>query len=72
MAKAGFDIKRLKLTEATQAWIERERLMQPNKSAQEIIRERLHNIAVKEIQGATVLVGICARLGIRGDDGGQS
>lgn len=71
MSKATFDIKRLKLTAETDAWLERECALHPEKSAQEIVRDRLHAMALKEIQGANVLVGICARRGIRGDGGGQ-
>lgn len=69
--KADFDLKRLKLTEETQAWLEAERV-KLNKKPQEIVRDRLHEIALGEIDSATVLVGIVHRRGIRGAGGGQS
>lgn len=70
--KADFDIKRLKLTEATQAWLEAEVAKHPEKTPQEIVRDRLHSFALREIRSATVLSGIAARRGIRGDEEGHS
>lgn len=70
MSKATYQVKQLKLTEATEAWLESECAKHPEKKAQQILRECLHEMALKEIHGATVLTGIVARRGIRGDDGG--
>lgn len=72
MSKTPFDLKRLKLTEAAQAWIEAECAMHPGKTAQEIVRDTLHELALERLKGASVFVGIAARRGIRGDGGGQS
>jgi hypothetical protein len=72
VSKAKYQVKQLKLTEHTQAWLEAECAKHPEKKPQQILRERLHEIAMREIHGATVLNGIVARLGIRGDGGGSS
>lgn len=72
MPKANYQVKQLKLTECTEAWLEAEVAKNPQKTPQQILRERLHEIALREIHGATVLTGIVARRGIRGDGGGQS
>lgn len=74
MAKASYQVKQLKLTEATEAWLEAECAKHPKLTPQQILRDRLHALAVREIHGATVLTGIVARrgiTGIRGDGGGQ-
>lgn len=65
--KATYQVKSLLLTEATEAWLEAEQAKNPTLSPQEIIRIRLHEIALGEIRSATVLLGIAARLGIRSD-----
>jgi hypothetical protein len=65
VSKADHDLKRLKITEATRAWLEAEQAKHPELTAQEIVRDRLHAIALKEIHAATVLSGIAARRGIR-------
>jgi hypothetical protein len=70
--KAEFDLKRLKLTEATQAWIEAECAINPAKTPQEIVRSVLHEIALEKLRGASVFVGVAARRGIRGDDEGRN
>jgi hypothetical protein len=71
MSKTPFDLKRLKLTETTQAWIEAELADTPEKTAQEIVRDELHSMALRTLRKATVFTGIAARRGIRGDDGGH-
>lgn len=71
MSKAKYQLKQLKLTEATEAWLEAECAKHPHLTPQQIVRDRLHQLALKEIQGATVLAGIAARRGIRGDGGGN-
>jgi len=70
--KAEFDLKRLKLTDASKAWLEAECQLNPGKSPQEIVRAVLHEIALEKLRGASVFVGVAARRGIRGDGGGQS
>lgn len=72
MAKASYQVKQLKLTEATEAWLESECAKHPELKPQQILRDRLHQFALNEIHGATVLTGIVARRGIRGDGGGSS
>lgn len=75
LSKAKYQLKQLKLTEATEAWLEAECAKHPELKPQQIVRETLHKMALKEIQGATVLTGIVARrgiAGIRGDDGGNA
>lgn len=72
MSKASYQIKQLKLTAATEAWLEAECAMHPELTPQQILRDCLHTMALKKIQGANVLTGVAARLGIRGDGGGSS
>lgn len=69
--KATYQVKDLRLTQATEAWIEAELTKNPSLTAQEIVRSRLHLMALGEIRSATVLIGIAARRGIRGDGEGQ-
>lgn len=72
MGKATYQVKQLKLTEATEAWLEAECAKHPEKTPQQILRDRLHELALNEIHGATVLTGIVARRGIRGDGWGRN
>ena len=65
--KATYQLKSLLLTEATEAWLEAEGIKHPELKPQEIIRDRLHQIAMADIRAATVLSGIVARRGIRSD-----
>lgn len=67
--KATYQIKDIKVTEATEDWLEAECIKHPNLTAQEIIRGRLHVIAVQEIHAAKLLAGIVSRREIRGDEG---
>jgi len=69
--KGSWHVKGLLFTEATQAWIEAERIKHPNLSAQEIIRNRLHEMAINDIRHATVLSGIAAQKKIRIDEDGN-
>jgi hypothetical protein len=71
MSKTPFDLKRLKLTDAAQAWIEW-RAKASGKTPQEVVRDELHAMALKQIHEATLLSGIAATRGIRGDGGGQT
>ncbi len=71
MAKATYQVKDIKLTSETEAWLEAECEKHPEKTAQQIIREQLHVIALRDIHAAKVLVGIVSRREIRGDDGGN-
>lgn len=70
--KATWQLKDIKLTEATEDWLEAERAKHPELSPQQIIRERLHSMALKEIHAAKVLAGIVSRREIRGEGGGSS
>lgn len=72
MSKATYDLKRLKFTELGEAWIEAECAKNPHLTPQEIVRKAIHELALRELQGASVFVGIAARRGIRGDGGGQT
>lgn len=70
--KATYQVKDIKLTEATEDWLEAECIKHPQMTAQEILRGRLHEIALKDIHAAKVLAGIVSRRGIRGDGGGSN
>jgi hypothetical protein len=75
MSKANYQVKQLKLTEATEAWIESELASSDElekRTAQSLIRDELHKLALRKLRKASVLVGIAARRGIRGDGGGHS
>lgn len=71
MSKTPFDLKRIKLTEEAQACIESECQQNTELTAQAIVRDVMHEWALRKIRMATVLSGIVARRGIRRDDGGQ-
>lgn len=65
--KATYQLKSLLLTEATEAWLEAEQVKHPELKPQEILRNRLHEMALRDIRSASVLMGIAARRGIRGE-----
>jgi hypothetical protein len=67
--KAVHQVKDIKVTDATKDWLEAECIKHPELTAQEIIRKRLHEIALKEIEAAKVLIGVVSRREIRGDGG---
>lgn len=67
--KATYQVKDIKLTDATEDWLEAELVKHPELSAQQIVRDKMHEIAAKEIHAAKVLTGIVSRREIRGDGG---
>ena len=69
LPKATYQVKDIKVTDATEDWLEAECIKHPEMTAQEILRNRLHDMALKEIQAAKVLAGIVSRREIRGDHG---
>jgi hypothetical protein len=71
MAKATYQLKDIKLTGATEAWLEAECEKHPEKTPQQIVREKLDEIALRDIHAAKVLVGIISRREFRGDGGGS-
>ena len=64
------DIKRLKLTKVTLRWLRAE-AERTGYSAQEIAREKLHRIAVKEIHAARLLFSETADEDITRDSRGR-
>lgn len=62
--KGTWQVKALLLTEATEVWVEAQQLKHPERSPQEILRLRLHEIASQEIRDATVLNRLAARRGL--------
>jgi len=72
LPKATYQVKDIKLTEAAEDWLEAECIKHPEMTAQEIVRGKLHEIALKEIHAAKVLSGIVSRREIRGDGGGNA
>lgn len=72
LPKATYQVKDIKLTEATEDWLEAEHAKHPELSVQEIVRAKLHEFALKEIHAAKVLSGIVSRREIRGDSGGRN
>lgn len=62
------DLKRLKVTPETRAWLQAESLTS-GRSRQEIARDALHEIALAKIRAAKVLAGLApdeARVGASG------
>lgn len=64
------DLKRLKVTAATRAWLTA-RSRSSGKSKQEIARDALHALAVKDIHAAKVLVRLAPDEDFDGDGGGR-
>jgi hypothetical protein len=64
------DLKRLKITAETRAWLQAE-AHSTGRSQQEIARDMLHNVALEKIRAAKVLVGLAPAEGHIGDAGGQ-
>ncbi len=64
------DLKRLKITAETRAWLAAE-ARQSQRTMQQVARDELHRIAVTRIHAAKVLVSLAPREG-RDGDGGDS
>lgn len=64
------DLKRLKITAETRAWLSAE-ARRTRRSPQEIAREALHTIALDRIAGAKVLVALVLGKGHFGDARGR-
>jgi ATP phosphoribosyltransferase regulatory subunit HisZ len=71
MAKADADLKRLRISKATRAWLQAEATT-TNLSQQEIVRAVLHEIALKKIRAAKVLAALATDAGHERDDEGHS
>lgn len=64
------DLKRLKVTRETRAWLQAE-AHSTGRSQQEIARDELHFIAVGKIRAAKVLTALAPAEAHSGDGGGQ-
>ncbi len=64
------DLKRLKVTEETRAWLAATS-RSTGKSQQEIARDALHSLAVREIHAAKVLVRMAPDEALDRDSGGR-
>lgn len=64
------DLKRLKITAETRAWLAAE-AHSTGRSQQEIARDALHEIATRRIHAARVLVSMSPSEGHGGDDQGR-
>lgn len=64
------DLKRLKVTAETRAWLTAAARIS-GKSQQEIARDALHSLAVKEIHAAKVLVRLAPDEALDRDSGGR-
>lgn len=71
MSSDLFDLKRLKVTSETRAWLQA-KAMRTGKSQQEIAREALHEKALQELDDARVMVALDPRKAHIGDVGGHS
>jgi hypothetical protein len=60
------DLKRLKITAETQAWLQAE-AKKTGKSQQEIARDVLHGIALEQIRGARLLLALAPPQAHAGD-----
>jgi hypothetical protein len=65
------DLKRLKVTAETRAWLQAEALTS-GRSKQEIARDALHEIALSKIRAAKVLTALVPAEGRAGDVEGHS
>lgn len=65
------DLKRLKVTAETRAWLQAKALS-TGRSKQEIARDALHEIALAEIRAARVLANLAPAEGRAGDAQGHS
>lgn len=65
-----FDLKRLRITGATRAWLQA-RARETGRSQQEIARDALHELALREIRAARVLVALATAEGHSGDAEGH-
>jgi len=63
------DLKRLKVTEETKAWLHAKSLS-TGRRMQEIARDALHEIAVAEIRAARILANLAPAEARAGDDRG--
>jgi hypothetical protein len=64
------DLKRLKITEETRAWLSAE-AQRTGRSQQEVARDALHEIALSKIKAARLLVALAPDEGRAGDTRGQ-
>lgn len=64
------DLKRLKITDETHAWLSAE-AQRTDRSQQEIARDALHEIALSKIKAARLLVALAPTEGRNGDGGGR-
>lgn len=65
------DLKRLKITRETRAWLQAE-AQETGESQQDIARTALHEIALREIRKAKVLAALSQAEGHDGDRRGQT
>jgi hypothetical protein len=66
------DIKRLKITPETAAWLEAQWRRNPSRSKQEILRDALHDLAIVEIHAARLLTALSPAEGQTGTPGGSA
>lgn len=64
------DLKRLKITRETRAWLQSE-AQETGSSQQDVARKALHEIALRKIRQATVLAALALAEGHDGDRRGQ-
>lgn len=64
------DLKRLKITAETAAWLEAEARI-TGRSKQEILRDEMHRLAVEKIHGARLLAALAPAEANSGDTGGR-
>ncbi len=65
------DLKRIKLTSEAVAWLEAEARFS-GKTKQEVLRDVIHEIALKEIRKAKLLLRLSPDEGIDGDTRGRA
>lgn len=65
------DLKRLKITEETKAWLDAESRI-TGRTQQEILRDAVHEIAVQKIHAARLLAAMAPPEGRAGDSRGRS
>jgi hypothetical protein len=68
--KGEFDLKRLEVTAATKTWLEWQTRV-TGKTPQELVRQLLHERAVRAIDEAKLLTALSGTNGTMADDGGR-
>jgi len=71
VSKGTEDLKRLKLTKLGKAWV-KSQAHGDKRSEQEVVRDAIHQLALKDFRKARVFVALAPAEDLSGDDEGQA